>query len=271
MGANNSCEISRLPVDCLSRIISLTSPRDACRCSAVSTFFQSAAAADVVWEHFLPADLDNILSETLDKPVFLSKKELYFHLSNEGILVDDGKMILSLDRLTGAKICMLSVSATNLVGIIWGWDVRYWQYVPNHDSRFSEVAQLIIVWWLELHIALSCKNLTPKTRYAAYFIFKLENDSNGFDLSIETSIALGDQETWHKVCLQPRNDTARQSANNPIRYSQVRADQWNEVEIGEFINDGEEDDLVSASVEETKGLWAKKGLIIYGFEFRPKT
>ncbi|KAJ4806228.1 F-box protein PP2-B11 [Rhynchospora pubera] len=267
MGANNSCEISRLPVDCLSRIISLTSPIDACRCSVVSTFFRSAAAADVVWEHFLPADLDNILSQTLDKPVFVSKKDLYFHLSNEGILVDDGKMILSLDRLTGAKICMLS---TRAVDIIWGWDVRYWQYVPNHDSRFSEVAQLMIVWWLELRITLSCKNLTPKTRYAAYFIFKLEDDSNGFDLPIEANIAVGDQETQHKVCLQPRNDTARHSINNPIRYPQVRADQWSEVEIAVFFNDGEEDDHFSANVEETRGLWAKKGLIFYGIEFRPK-
>ncbi|KAJ3691417.1 hypothetical protein LUZ61_020581 [Rhynchospora tenuis] len=267
MGANNSCEISRLPVDCLSHVISLTSPRDACRCSAVSTFFQSAAAANVVWEHFLPADLDNILSGTLDKPVFLSKKDLYFHLSNQGILVDDGKMILSLDRSTGAKICMLSTKAAY---IVWGEDIRYWQHVPNHDSRFPEVAQLIIVWWLELFIELSSKNLTPKTRYAAYFIFKLEDDSNGFDLPIEMSIAFGEQETQHKVCLQPRNDTARHSANNPIRYPQVRADQWSEVEIGVFFNDGEEDDQVVARVEEKKGPWAKRGLIFYGIEFRPK-
>lgn len=93
MGAKNSCEISRLPQDCLTRVISLTSPRDACRCSAVSTNFRLAAAADAVWENFLPPDLDLILSRTEDQLVFTSKKDLYFHLSSRDILLDDGKMV----------------------------------------------------------------------------------------------------------------------------------------------------------------------------------
>lgn len=93
MGAKNSCEISRLPQDCLAHVISLTSPRDACRCSVVSTNFQLAAGADAVWEHFLPPDLDHILSRTEDELVFTSKKDLYFLLSNRAIILDEGYLV----------------------------------------------------------------------------------------------------------------------------------------------------------------------------------
>ncbi|KAJ1696872.1 hypothetical protein LUZ63_005384 [Rhynchospora breviuscula] len=266
MGANNSCEISRLPEDCLSRIISLTSPRDACRCSAVSSSFKSAAAADMVWSHFLPADLDNILSNTLDRPFFPSKRDLYFHLSNHGILVDDGKMSFSMDRPTAAKIYMLSARA---VLIAWGDNPQYWQRVPHPGSRFSEVAQLILVWWLDIGTTFSCRHLSPKTRYAAYFIFKLEADSNGFDIPIDASIVYEKQEEQLKICLQPRNATTRQNVDDLIRYPKVRDDQWSEVEIGEFFYDGE-DEHVRVKVDEKKDLWAKRGLIFCCFEFRPK-
>ncbi|KAF3338393.1 putative F-box protein PP2-B12 [Carex littledalei] len=271
MGAKNSCEISRLPQDCLTRIISLTSPRDACCCSAVSTNFQLAADADAVWEHFLPPDLDHILSRTEDQLVFTSKKDLYFLLSNRDIILDDGKMSFRLDRSSGAKIYMLSASRS-AISIIWGDNPQYWQRVsPNRDSRFSEVARLIIVWWLKMSTRFSCKILTPKTNYTAYFVFKLEDDSSGLDLPIDALIDFGEQESRHKICLQPRSSSTRQTPNNAIRYPRVRDDGWSEVEIGEFYNDCEDDDeIVELDVREVNGLWAKRGLIFYGIEIRPK-
>ncbi|KAF3338396.1 putative F-box protein PP2-B12 [Carex littledalei] len=268
MGAKNSCEISRLPQDCLSRVISLTSPRDACRCSTVCTFFKSAADADAVWEHFFPTDLGHLLSTTVDQPVFTSKKDLYYHLSTRGILVDDGKMCLKLDRSSGAKIYMLS--ATRAVAITWGDNLLYWQHVPNLESRFSEVQHLVLVWWLEISAIFRCKNLTPKMRYGAYFIFKLDDNSNGLDLPLEATIAFHHKESLHRICLEARNGMSRQNPNNQIKYPQVRDDQWSEVEIGEFYYDGEEDDQVGVRVLETKELWAKRGLIFNGIEFRPK-
>ncbi|KAF3338400.1 putative F-box protein PP2-B12 [Carex littledalei] len=268
MEANNSCEISRLPEDCLSHIISLTSLRDTCCCSAVSTSFLSAAIADVVWGNFLPTDIDNILSKIPNRPVFASKKDLYYHLSNRGVIVDDGKMSFRLDRSSSAKIYMLSSSRA--VGIIWGRDPRYWQCVPNNNSMFSEVAQLIVVWWFVIFANFRCKNLSPKTKYGAYFIFKLEDDMEGFDRPLEASIYFHHVESHHRICLEARNGMSRQNPNNQIRYPQVRDDQWSEVEIGEFYNAGEEDDEVGVKVHETRELGPKRGLIFNGIEFRPK-
>ena len=79
-------------------------------------------------------------------------------------------------------------------------------------------------------------------RYGAYFIFKLEDDPNGFDLPLQATIAFHGKESRRQICLQARNGMSRQNPNNQIRYPQVRDDQWCEVEIGELYNDGEEDD-----------------------------
>lgn len=136
--------------------------------------------------------------------------------------------------------------------------------------RFSAVAQLILVWWLVIAARFSCKNLTPKTNYAAYFVFKLEDDASGFDRPIDAQVAFGEQESQTKICLQPGSSSTRQTPKNVIRYPQVRDDGWSEVEIGEFYNDGEDDGDVEMEVNEIKGLWAKRGLLFYGIELQPK-
>lgn len=83
--------IANLPDDCVSRILSLTSPEDACRMLAVSKEFRNPAESNVVWDKFLPSDCWHILSSrTCITPLkFSSKKELFFLLSNS-ILVDAG-------------------------------------------------------------------------------------------------------------------------------------------------------------------------------------
>lgn len=122
---------------------------------------------------------------------------------------------------------------------------------------------------MKINTGFSCKNLTPKTYYTAYFVFKLEDDSSGLDRPIDARVAFGEQESQNKICLQPRSSSARQTPNNAIRYPRLRDDGWSEVEMGEFYNDWE-DDGVELEVQEIKGLWAKRGLLFYGIELRPK-
>ncbi|ESR41782.1 hypothetical protein CICLE_v100122622mg, partial [Citrus x clementina] len=75
-----------LPEGCIANVISLTTPRDACRLSSVSTVFKSAAESDAVWERFLPPDYPTLLSDAASSSSsssslhFSSKKELYFSL-----------------------------------------------------------------------------------------------------------------------------------------------------------------------------------------------
>ena len=67
-----------LPENCISNIISFTTPRDACFAASVSKAFESAVQSDSVWEKFLPPpDYVSLLPKSR---VFSSKKELYFAL-----------------------------------------------------------------------------------------------------------------------------------------------------------------------------------------------
>ncbi|XVE81401.1 hypothetical protein DITRI_Ditri15bG0060400 [Diplodiscus trichospermus] len=82
-----------LPEECLSLIISLTSPRDACGSALVSPVQKSVADSDAVWERFLPSDYMEIISKSLSQSLLsLSKKDLFFHLSFHPILIENGSM-----------------------------------------------------------------------------------------------------------------------------------------------------------------------------------
>ncbi|KAG6478425.1 hypothetical protein ZIOFF_061867 [Zingiber officinale] len=300
--------IEALPEACIANAISLTSPRDACRSSAVSAAFRSAVASDTVWDRFLPSDLKSILA-LADHPVdFSSKRELFFRLCDRPIFFDSGKMTLSLDRSSGAKCYMLS--ARELV-ITWADTNVYWRWVPDPDSSycslemsnsldhacylfglscqsghefhkarsmFSEVAELLDVCWLEIHGHFNSKMLSSKTKYAAHLIFKLSDSAVGLDYPPqEASVKLGTQSSTNLVCLQPNKnqdtdeeDTDEEATGHVV--PQSRGDGWMEIELGELYNNGEDgdDNEVDISLLEVKGGHWKDGLIIEGIEIRPK-
>lgn len=81
-----------LLVECISNIISFTSPRDVCVIAAVSKTFASAAQSDSVWEKFLPQEYAARISQPR---VFSSKKEIYFALCDQ-FLVEDGKKVYNV-------------------------------------------------------------------------------------------------------------------------------------------------------------------------------
>ncbi|KAK1260362.1 putative F-box protein PP2-B2 [Acorus gramineus] len=84
---------SSLPEDCISHVLSLTTPRDACRSAAVSSAFSRASGSDTVWERFLPSDHGEMLSRSADPvgPSTESKRQLYFRICRP-IVIDGGKM-----------------------------------------------------------------------------------------------------------------------------------------------------------------------------------
>ena len=81
-----------LPEGCIANVLSLTTPRDACRSSLVSSSFRSASESDVVWERFLPIETENM--EAIVSLSFSSKKQLFLHLCDHPLLIDDGKMVI---------------------------------------------------------------------------------------------------------------------------------------------------------------------------------
>ncbi|KAL3631660.1 hypothetical protein CASFOL_024644 [Castilleja foliolosa] len=93
MAVESFGDIHALPDDCIANVLSLTSPKDACRLSAVAATFRSASQSDTVWDRFLPSDYRDLISRAVGGSDSLlaksnSKKDLYLHLCDHPILID---------------------------------------------------------------------------------------------------------------------------------------------------------------------------------------
>ncbi|KAG9446785.1 hypothetical protein H6P81_012913 [Aristolochia fimbriata] len=271
-----------LPEGCISCIISTTSPREACRSSAVSPAFRAASESDFVWERFLPTDYSDILSRAVAPPEYASKKELYFALC-DSILIDDGKKVFWLEKSTGKKRYMLSAAE---IAITWGNGLtpQYWDRVDFPESRFGQVAELFSVCWLEIKGKFESGFLSHKTTYAVYLILKFRGENYGLDHTpAEMKVKLGDQQSVHRARLRdsssPRSPHPRPRRRllpwrtaffeeNPHTVPRLRGDGWMELEMGQFFNDDGREGEVEFSLLNTSGHW-KKGLIVDGVEIRP--
>lgn len=101
MAAKRRSGFHSLPEGCIANALSLTCPKDACRLAAVASIFNSAADSDFVWERFLPSDYRNVISRSVEGAdsllaKFRSKKELYFYLSENHILIDGGTKVIQI-------------------------------------------------------------------------------------------------------------------------------------------------------------------------------
>ncbi|XP_010514003.1 PREDICTED: putative F-box protein PP2-B6 [Camelina sativa] len=90
-----------LPEECIFKIISLTSPRDVCVSASVSKSFACVVKSDSIWEEFLPSEYESLVPPWR---VFSSKKELYFTLCYDPVLIEDGK---KFSKGTRVSQCLL--------------------------------------------------------------------------------------------------------------------------------------------------------------------
>ncbi|PSR98364.1 F-box protein [Actinidia chinensis var. chinensis] len=272
---------SALPDGCISDILSLTTPRDACRSSAISKGFKSVADSDAVWNRLLPPDHREIINRAVaESPVvFSTKKQLFFRLAHSHILIDGGNLSFALDKASGKKCYMLGARALT---ITWGSSKQYWTWISLPDqSRFSEVATLQEVCWLDIRGKLETRFLSPKTTYVAYLVFKVAEQQHGLENLLAKAWVRfvgkrggdGDEnETTSSVYLKFRPRPCRRfprAARNGL-LPQEREDGWMEIELGEFLNDGGENGEVEMRLMETERLNWKSGLIVEGIEVRPK-
>ncbi|XP_050254506.1 F-box protein PP2-B10-like isoform X15 [Quercus robur] len=277
-GLHCVAEISVLPEGCISDIVSLTTPKDACTACAVSPIFRAAAESNAVWERFLPSDYQAIIarsSSSLDSLNFSSKKHLYLSLSDNPILIDDSKKSFFLDKLSGKKCYLLSARELT---IAWGDDSRYWRWVSLPESRFSEIAKLSFVCWFDINGKMSTSMLSPKTNYAAYLVYKLRSRAHGFKHRLPTASigTTGGGEVYEQTvglglpAVEPgQQDQVVLPQQQHTSRPKQRNDGWLEIELGQFFNEGGEADELQFGLKEVKCLSVKSGLIVEGIEIRP--
>ncbi|CDP17216.1 unnamed protein product [Coffea canephora] len=267
-----------LPEECIVQVFSRTSPRAACQASLVSNGIRDAAESEVLWEKFLPSDYLDILSRLVSPLEFKSKKDLFLKLSHP-LLIDGGNKTFWIDKFANKKCYMLSARE---LSITWSSNHLYWCWKPFLPSRFPEVAELIMVTWLDITGKINTRMLSPKTTYAAYLVVKLANRAYGLhSYPLEVIIDAGDQKSWgitllrHKKCsiclLRTLDEVVTPGfCERNERILHEREDGWMEVELGEFYNDGSEKE-VKMCLREVDGQHIKGGLIVEGIELRPKS
>ncbi|KAI7745327.1 hypothetical protein M8C21_008370 [Ambrosia artemisiifolia] len=277
-----STRLNMLPEDCISTVLSLTSPPDACRFMLVSSSLQSAAESDTTWGRFLPSDLPRILSRSHTQLDFFSKKELFFQLWNS-ILIDGGIRSFSLDKVSGIKCWVLSARA---LSISLSNEPNHWTWTANSTSRFSEVIELKTISNMEIEGSIHTEDLSPNTTYGAYLIIKVSDHSFGLDsIPCETSISNGTCSVTNTTYLCPLNEQKQQLESlffmnrrkmmekrvveGECRRPSRRGDGWMEIKLGEFFV-GEKSEGVKMNLMEVKGHQLKGGLIIEGIEVKPK-
>ncbi|GFP79144.1 F-box protein pp2-b15 [Phtheirospermum japonicum] len=190
--------VEELPEECLSHVISFTSPQDACRSAIVSSAFRDAADADGIWENFLPPDYRDIISRSVSPVEFSSKKDLFRRLSSTPLLIDGGKMVVEL-----RMVCWLEI---------------YGKINITKLSPHTTYGAYLIIQLTERAFGLDVVPSEASIQIESY-------KSRGM-------IYLNcNERKRHGV------DTLKEGEHND-RVVCVREDKWLEVELGEFYNTG---------------------------------
>ncbi|XP_021742679.1 putative F-box protein PP2-B12 [Chenopodium quinoa] len=209
------------------------------------------------------------------------------HLA-DNLLIDDGALNFSLDKSMSKKSCI--ISAKNLT-IVWGDTPKYWTWHSDPNSRFSEVAELVTVCWLEIKGNIKTSMLSPNIDYAAYLVYKMQSKAYGFyspaEVTLSTAEGKGETDKFYWESKE-RYDIVPRRFNqfmSPVSWTQLtttkreidcqaklpkhRSDGWLEIKIGEFSTGRDDDEEVEMQVLDIKGGNWKGGLVVEGIEIRP--
>ncbi|KAK7258956.1 hypothetical protein RIF29_24549 [Crotalaria pallida] len=287
MATCSNSNIESLPEDCVSAILSFTSPQVACGFSLVSPTLRSASDSDIVWRTFLPSDYEDIVSRAVNPLAlrFSSYKDLFCSLCHP-LLLDGGNKSFKLDKYSG-KISYI-ISAREL-SIAWSSDPMFWSWRSTPESRFREVVELRTVNWLEIEGKISTRTLTPNTLYGAYLIMSVSHRAYGLEYApSEVSVVVRNKVERGRAYLYNKDEnkqkmetlfygnrrdillrTVQEEVDNKgIPHPSKREDGWMEIKLGEFFS-GEGDEDVKMSLKEVC-YRLKGGLILEGIEIRPK-
>ncbi|CAI9117842.1 OLC1v1019327C1 [Oldenlandia corymbosa var. corymbosa] len=236
---------SSLPEGCISNIISLTTPKDACRASTVSRVFKSASESDTVWERFLPYDYKQIISKPVGPPLsYATKKDLFFNLCHSPMIINDANCFW-LSKSSGKKCYMICARELE---IAWKDDPRFWRWKSIPESRLAEYSYgLDVVAKAYVRFSEDIKSSLDRDDPQDCYVYLTQASQRRRD----------------------RQWSTRQMYNKPGRDPQPRADGWMEILLGEFFNDKGEGD-VEMKLLETEILTSKLGLIVEGIELRSK-
>ncbi|KAJ7975667.1 F-box protein PP2-A13 [Quillaja saponaria] len=159
-----------IPESCTSSILINLDPPEICKLARLNRAFSQASSADFIWESKLPSNYKFLVTKILGDEQHLqnlSKKQIYAKLCQPNRFDGSTKEVW-LDKYSG-KVCLsISSKALKITGID---DRRYWTYIPSEESRFSSIAFLQKMWWVEVVGELEFE--FPAGKYSLFFRLQL--------------------------------------------------------------------------------------------------
>ncbi|CAA2966897.1 Hypothetical predicted protein [Olea europaea subsp. europaea] len=252
----------------------------------------SSTVNETDWEGLLPPDYKDIISRSVNPVVYATMEDLYTGLCSSPILLDGGKMSFHIDKTTGMKCYMIGAGKVTA-------NAYAWNLTPHAHSRFSRVGYLHLLdvdirgkrgtqmlSLVDIRGKIETQMLSPKTRYAAYFVYRSEYHNS--DLVPDLVPAKG---IIKFVNLDEDHDAERRATTLHLQLEVVgksqqiavsRPDGWMEVQLGMFYNDLGDNGPVEArllkqgkSLLRERKILLKQGksykLLVQGIEFRPAT
>ena len=110
------------------------------------------------------------------------------------------------------------------------------------------------ICWLDVGGRLDTSELTPKTKYEAVYVVKLEDTACGWETPVNLKLTLP-------------NSRARPQERS-VNLKEHIGKSWVDIPVGEFITSPDNDGEICFSMQETTH-W-QEGLIIKGVVIRPK-
>ncbi|KAG8501754.1 hypothetical protein CXB51_004784 [Gossypium anomalum] len=241
---SGTLDLSALPLDCITLIISFTSPRDACRLSLVSTALNSATESDAA---LIPSSLS-----------FSSKKQLYLSLCENPLLIEAGRKIHQKERERKKRATKrIGIDETEFLAGQSEWEEML-HAVTQGPHHYMECGHPMV-------LEMGALNPMPGLTRLPLFFEIQANKVYGFDYyPVKLSVGVvGTEGSKRSAYLQREKGRRRRPLNDTGGL---------EVEMGEFFNEGCVDDgELEMSALEIEYLNQKGGLILQGIEIRAIT
>ncbi|RAL38727.1 hypothetical protein DM860_002705 [Cuscuta australis] len=272
---------SKLPLDCISEIISLTSPPDAAAFCLISKRFKSASESNALWKKFLPPDIDDLISKSPSTTIpWKKKKDLYLSLSHSPILLDRCNLSFFLERSTGKKCFMVQAAALKFIGSD-SYHLPVTQYILREKTRFVKLVVLGTMYGtFDIVGKIDSQMISEETHYSSYLVFKVTSQhcpETSTLSQVRGVCRYADKESVTVAinrasrCLFHRDDNSLfyGVCFPKVRVPTARGDGWFEVEIGTFFSGGGNHGDVESHVFDIS-LSPGETLMVEGIEFRPE-
>ncbi|KAK6268413.1 hypothetical protein QUC31_012573 [Theobroma cacao] len=201
----------------------------------------------------LPQNYKAILRDA-DSPVESSSVDKLLSQLHAGVYLNQKRKKYWVDKKSNKNCFMLFARD---LSITWAEDYRYWHWSNQKETNsdvFIDVAELLQVCWLEIHVKFDVAKLSPGTLYGVAFVFMLRDEAFGWEFPVNFRVTLPNgYKVEHKVNLMTKPKEV-----------------WIEIPIGEFTTSSQSVGEIDIYCHQYEiGNW-KGGLIVKGVSILPK-